>query len=592
MKKTYIEGINGSIEVNSKYVFVVIGNREKRLLEEHVVWFEEIEDVIYKKPTKETYGLITIYLSTKSFLLNKKISYTIILDKVNEKDLEANKKIYNVIKSIVDNNQDIKVKESIDEEIKEDIIKETEQEEHEIKQVVDVIESHIKDNKKEEPIFINNLKLEQENVKEIGTVPMVSKSDEELNIKDTIVKLPISEITPVDYSIEQEEIIEEDSILIPVSYEEIEENSDDLEQEDLDEIEEVEKTIEDQETKVQIESIGELEDKIEELEKELKTISFKETILNKYVDEAKEKNKIEKLIIELKKIIEKLEKIKKEIKKQENKISDKDFIKIEEGNILITSANKYLLNNEKDQYNSYLSQYESTSKRLEEIVKETKELSDNAEEKRKAIKLSDEEFDKDVNLLKGVKTTKDFIEKYRKEAAEDLARIKKEISTKIEKHTKYKYVKRGITEQTKRLAALTALNAIRPGRSRFSVIATCFLTGTSSISDLLGYDLKKVEYSELVSTETLTGVDLVDTELAKRLIEDSKKQIDYILEDCEKKYGEYPKFKELKRELIKVKKEIEKEESLIKGIDESLDYYKSQPRVKTLRYSQDKKEVV
>ena len=145
MKKTYIEGINGSIEVNSKYVFVVIGNREKRLLEEHVVWFEEIEDVIYKKPTKETYGLITIYLSTKSFLLNKKISYTIILDKVNEKDLEANKKIYNVIKSIVDNNQDIKVKESIDEEIKEDTIKETEQEEHEIKQVVDVIESHIKD---------------------------------------------------------------------------------------------------------------------------------------------------------------------------------------------------------------------------------------------------------------------------------------------------------------------------------------------------------------------------------------------------------------------------------------------------------------
>ncbi len=101
-----------------------------------------------------------------------------------------------------------------------------------------------------------------------------------------------------------------------------------------------------------------------------------------------------------------------------------------------------------------------------------------------------------------------------------------------------------------------------------------------------------MEYSELVSTETLTGVDLVDTELAKRLIEDSKKQIDYILEDCEKKYGEYPKFKELKRELIKVKKEIEKEESLIKGIDESLDYYKSQPRVKTLRYSQDKKEVV
>ena len=78
MKKIHVEGINGYLETNNKYVLVVLGRNDRTLLQEHVVLYNEIEDIYYKKPTRDKYGFITLNLFTKSYILNSKIKYTLI----------------------------------------------------------------------------------------------------------------------------------------------------------------------------------------------------------------------------------------------------------------------------------------------------------------------------------------------------------------------------------------------------------------------------------------------------------------------------------------------------------------------------------
>ena len=112
MEKLKISGINGSIELNSKYVYLIIKELNTEIYYEHIIWFEEIEDIVYKKPTRDKYGFITFYLITKSIITKKKNKYTILLDEIDEKNIDSNRKIFDFIKSII-SNKEVKVKEVI-----------------------------------------------------------------------------------------------------------------------------------------------------------------------------------------------------------------------------------------------------------------------------------------------------------------------------------------------------------------------------------------------------------------------------------------------------------------------------------------------
>ena len=563
--KLSIEGRNGRIEVNNKYVFITIGTEEKNTNEEHIVLFEEIEDIVYKKPTKDTYGFLSLYLFTKSFILNKKIKYTLILDKTNEKDLDNNKKIYNFIKGIVSNNNDIKVKEETIEE------KPNEEPEQIIEDITEKIKEQIIN-----VFFEDEEEKEKEKSQEEVIKPVVKIVKESIvPIETNIIRLSKEPNEKEKQTIEKKEIVIDSPIIKEDTKEEI--NTIDVNNSE---------TKQEKEEIIKIEKIEQLENKLETLEKELKIITYKELILNKYIDETMDRKKIDKLIIELKKLIEKLEKIKKDINKDEKLLNKYNFLRLKNGNIVIKDINKYLDYSDKNKIEDYIRTYEKTITKYDEIKKETEIISKNTEYKRKEIIISDEDYEKDINVLKGVKTNKEFITKYRKEAQEKVSKIKKEIEKTIDPQVKYKFVRKGISEQTKMLAAINALNVLRPGHSRMSTIALSVLTGTFALHDLLGYDIKKVEYNEVTIKESIVGLDSIDTEKAKNMIALSKTQIDNLIYDCQNKYGDYPKFNEIKNNLLSIKKDIEKEEIELQKIDDKLYDYKMQPRVKILKYKE------
>lgn len=542
MRRAYIEGINGSIEVTNKFIYVIIGKNKNYFKKAHVVLFEEIEDITYKKPTSSTYGYISLYLFTKDNTTNEKIKYTIILDKNNQKDLDSNKKLFDLINQIAWSNRDIKLKEDTNEEQNE----------------IEEYKEDIKEDSKENTPTSFNVPLH------VGD----KKNEEE------------KESLPKNIPIDTPHLGEKNNTL---------EESIKEEKHHRDQISKSIKTIEEKEIEKNknLSTIDVLEKKLHNLEKELITLSYKELILNKYIDESREKDEIEKLIIEIKILIEELEKIKKEISSQEKTLNFNDFLTLDNGKVIVTNISKKLIEEDKLKLESHIDAYKSTVKRANEIEEKIELLSERADEKKDEISLSDEDYDKDVNLLKGVKTAKEFIEKYRMEAEEDIKNVKKEIETTINQKTRSRFVHSGISTQTRLLASMLTLNSLRKGKSRLSTFALSLATGISALTDMVSFEQVQENYNEVVKKETLIGIEDVDTKKARSLIEESSEQITKILEECEKKYSDYPNFIELKEELLDIKEEIDKESKELEKTEEQLKSYEQEPKVKILSYTQE-----
>ena len=606
MKKEQIKGKNGLLELNNKYIYLSFGENENNIYEEHIIWFEEIEEILYKKPTKERYGFISIILVT-GIILNKKKKYTIILDKIDDKSLSTNKKIFSFIKSTIDNKK-VKVKEIIENKAKEEeniIEKEPPKEDIEIT-IIEPNKTNEHNKPKDNKIPEINISLSdeiKEDNKKIENESVESKTNIIIpyeNIKE-IEEVKVDLSNKIDES--KKEDIKKDDEIIDNDYLVIEKNTNDFFEEDYLEEEQVEEqdfadqinlvenndkeTIEEKENIDETETIKDiksLESKISSLEKQLQTLTYKEIIINRYINDINDRNKLDKLVIELKNIIEKLEKTKKEIEKQEKSINKSNNIRISSGNIVLKNIN--MIDN-KNELNIFLSTYNKAVKQIDQIQKDANELSNDSERKRKELKISEEEYNSEINMFRDVKNNKDFIKKYINESKESLKNVKWRIEKTISPQVKYKYVRKSISSQTKMLASITALNAIRPKRSRFSMIALSLFTGVSTISDLLGYDIKKVEYNKVIQKEILEGFDSIDTSKARDLINNSKSQIDSILYTCEKRYSNYPNFIKLKKDLINLKIDIENEEKELDIIDEKLYDYKMGPKVKILKYNQE-----
>ena len=583
MEKIHIDGINGYFEANKKYVIVVLGRKDKTLLQEHIVFYDEIEDIIYKKPTREKFGFITLYLLTKSYVTNNKIKYSLLLDKIDEKSLESNKKIFDFIKNIIKNKK-VEVQEVI--ETKEEDKKEEDK----------------KEKKKNEDIKSPSIITEPPIIETVITISEDTK--EEIIEKPKEIKVIIEKIPEIEDEKIEEETLTNEEIISPVEEEKvIEEVNNDLSNgykleeiktetfldEEQDDVELEEEIIEEQEEKKEnthFSTIEKLEKKIEDLEKQIKKLAYKEIIINNYIDETKERKKIEKYILELNKIIEQLEKIKKEISKQEKTLSENDIIKVENGTVIITGIGRLSIDDKKEKVEEYLDTYKSVIKELDIIEKDVDKTSKEADSKRDNLKISEDEYEKSINAFRNVKSNKEMIKDYIKESKEDLKKVKMKIEKTVNPRVKYKYVRRSISDQTKLLAGMTTLNMLRPKRSRLSSVALSLFTGVSTIGDLLSFDIKKIEYNEVIIKEMLVGLESVDTSKARFMIDSSKDQIDKILYDCEKKYLDYPKYKELKKDLLSIKNDIEKEDLELKAIEEQITNYKLNSKVKILKYNE------
>jgi len=556
MKKILIEGINGSLELNEKYIYLVLKNIDSDTHHEHIIWFDEIEDVIYKKPTRESRGFISLYLSTKSFITNRKKIYILLLERIDEKSLETNNKLYSILKEIIDN-KEVKVVEAKDEELsKEEQIKEDNEEKepfieeviNEYNKVVSLKEHEVR------PVVIPN------------TIP--SQEKEEQNLEKRVEEPTQDIINEEEQSVKQ--------TYRNVSIEEIEDNVDVKLEESFEEgIVEEEK---------EIKTLGKLEQKIKELEKELQELTYKEIIIGEYVDETINRKKIDKLIIEIKKLIDKINKMKKEINKYEKVLNGNEFIKLDNGNVTVLSISKSLL--DEAELKKFVESYKRTVRDLNQVQDETTKLKEETDEKRKNIGITDEDYERRINQFRGVKENKEIIGKLIAESKEDLSRVKWRIETSIEPRVRFKIVHNGISRLTKRLMMLNALNGVRPNHSRTSMMALTFATGASLMSEFFGFEIKRETYNEIVQKEFLEGLENIDTKKARLMLLNSKDQIEDILADCEKKYKDFPQFESLRKNLLNMKADIEKQDKELSAIEDKVVDYKLGPKVKTLRYNQ------
>lgn len=578
MRTCYVEGLNGSIEVTEKYVFINI-YVDKDKLKRYIAYFNEIESVTYKKPTRDNYGYIIITLYSKSQITNKNKSFKVILESIKEKDIDSNIKLVNYLLEIAkenkkeqkieelddirNNDEEEKTQEKVKQEPKKDI-----EEVIEIKVVgkASSQEENKQEAKKSESTNNNKEKslqekTEQENQSKIKTQDKIAKERiNKSNIKD-------------EKEIDKPQISYSDEETIPLkmgAFQSTENNRENKQ-------------------KFDEERLASLYKKLNELKKELNTLEFKFFIISKYKNDTKNKDEVERLIEEINYIVKQLEKIEKELNYQKNIIKNYKNINLENGKVIITNISDRLNFLSKDKIEEYIKLYNTTKDKLNSLEEKTGKLNEKAEEEKNEIGLSQEEYEKEINKLYNVKSNREFIEKYKYEIESKVKDIHKEIETTIDSQTRYRIVHKEISERTKNLSLIASLNSLRPTRNRLVSAGLIFTAGINAIKDIFSYEVKEEHYDNIITREKYVGFEDIDTTQAFNLINKSKEDLESIIEKCENKYKDYPDFIKLKSELLSVKDDIEKEENKLKELNNKVNEYKNQNEtVKVLKlYKED-----
>lgn len=573
MRTCYVEGLNGSIEVTEKYVFINI-YVDKEKLKRYIVYFNEIESVTYKKPTRDTYGYIIINLYTKSQITNTNKSFKIILESIKEKDLDSNIKLVNYLREIAkENKKEQKIEELDDirdndeeEKTQEKVKQEPKKDKEEVIEIKVVGKDTSQDEKKQEDekkisVTKNEEKHQQENQNKISSQDKLTREPiNKSNIKDE------KEIDKPQASYTEEETIP----LKMGAFRSIETNKENKQ-------------------KFNEETLTSLYKRLNELKKELNTLEFKFFIISKYKNDTKDKDEVERLIEEINYIVKQLEKIEKELNNQKNIIKNYKNINLENGKVIITNISNRLNFLSKDKIEEYIRLYNTTKDKLNSLEEKTGKLNEKALEEKNEIGLSQEEYEKEINKLYGVKSNRDFIEKYKYEIESKVKAIHKEIETTIDPETRYRIVHKGLSERTKNLSLIASLNSLRPTRNRLVSAGLIFTAGINAIRDIFGYEVKEEHYDNIITREKYVGFEDIDTTQAFNLINKSKEDLESIIEKCENKYKDYPDFIKLKSELLSVKDDIEKEENKLKELNNKVNEYKNQNEtVKVLKlYKED-----
>lgn len=573
MRTCYVEGINGSIEVTEKYVFINI-YEDKEKLKRYIVYFNEIESVTYKKPTRDTYGYIIITLYSKSQITNTNKSFKIILESIKEKDLDSNIKLVNYLREIAkENKKEQKIEELDDirdndeeEKTQEKVKQEPKKDKEEVIEIKVVGKDTSQDEKKQEDekkisVTKNEEKHQQENQNKISSQDKLTREPiNKSNIKDE------KEIDKPQASYTEEETIP----LKMGAFRSIETNKENKQ-------------------KFNEETLTSLYKRLNELKKELNTLEFKFFIISKYKNDTKNKDEVERLIEEINYIVKQLEKIEKELNYQKNIIKNYKNINLENGKVIITNISDRLNFLSKDKIEEYIKLYNTTKDKLNSLEEKTGKLNEKAEEEKNEIGLSQEEYEKEINKLYNVKSNREFIEKYKYEIESKVKDIHKEIETTIDSQTRYRIVHKEISERTKNLSLIASLNSLRPTRNRLVSAGLIFTAGINAIKDIFSYEVKEEHYDNIITREKYVGFEDIDTTQAFNLINKSKEDLESIIEKCENKYKDYPDFIKLKSELLSVKDDIEKEENKLKELNNKVNEYKNQNEtVKVLKlYKED-----
>lgn len=577
MRTCYVEGINGSIEVTEKYVFINI-YEDKEKLKRYIVCFNEIESVTYKKPTRDTYGYIIINLYTKSQITNTNKSFKIILESIKEKDLDSNIKLVNYLREIAKENkieQKIEelddIKDNHEEETQEKVKQEPKKDKEEVIEIKVVGKDTSQDEKKQEDEKkISVTKNEEKILEEIHQ----QENQNKISSQDKLTREPINKSNIKDEKeIDKPQISYSEEETIPLkmgAFRSIETNKENKQ-------------------KFNEETLASFYKRLNELKKELNTLEFKFFIISKYKNDTKDKDEVERLIEEINYIVKQLEKIEKELNNQKNIIKNYKNINLENGKVIITNISNRLNFLSKDKIEEYIRLYNTTKDKLNSLEEKTGKLNEKALEEKNEIGLSQEEYEKEINKLYGVKSNRDFIEKYKYEIESKVKAIHKEIETTIDPETRYRIVHKGLSERTKNLSLIASLNSLRPTRNRLVSAGLIFTAGINAIRDIFGYEVKEEHYDNVITKEKYVGFEDIDTTKAFDLINKSKKDLESIIEKCENKYKDYPDFIKLKSELLSVKDDIEKEERKIKELNDTIKEYKNQNEtVKVLKlYKED-----
>ena len=303
--------------------------------------------------------------------------------------------------------------------------------------------------------------------------------------------------------------------------------------------------------------IDELENKLLEVEQELKSLMYFHMILESYINTAEDKEDIERTIRKIEELIAQLEAIKKEII---NKMDGKEYI---------VNMQLDVTGDGKVDVDDFKTIYVKTLDKITEFERVLDEQKERAMDKKDEIQISDEEYEKN---FKKVMNQLQLTEKYDAiigRTRNYVRRINQDVGHRFEEMARFYTVNiREFRHDTRVLMELSAASMLIPGTgpARGALMTAA---GLAAVRDMLlpETELRRETYYQPIDYSQEINRGIRDARDARKYINDSKRTISEIKKEIDNNLKNHPDYNTIMTELDKVELEVDRQDKELRNAE-------------------------
>lgn len=309
-----------------------------------------------------------------------------------------------------------------------------------------------------------------------------------------------------------------------------------------------------------------LNEKVYDIEYELRDLAYREWVIRKQVDEVQEEAEAQRLVNELEEILVELQKLLADLDDNhylfdqtyleelgiqlEHKISNREYI----------GDNRFIL-----YFDQLISRIEKAQDQVEKLKKETQEKGDE-------LGVVEEDYDRYLEEYYQQEKFTDMVQEMVKRQEEIVRDIDDKLSRAVNTTERTKYVMEGVSKQTKNLMTGLAIGMFFPGIRGASAVALGVVATVTGIRHLVNppYHTETEKIVTVDNYQKMIQNGAVDVSMARSLLSDNMRYLEDVMEQCEKEFSSYPAYDSIAADFQKLQVLLMEQDAYFAKIEDDL----------------------
>ena len=309
-----------------------------------------------------------------------------------------------------------------------------------------------------------------------------------------------------------------------------------------------------------------LNEKIYDIEYELRNLAYREWVIRKQVDEVQESKEAQRLVDELEQILIELQKLLEDLDENDY-LFDQTYL--EELGIQLEHK---ISNREYVGDNRFILYFDQLIARIEKAQDEVESLKKETEEKGEELGFVEEDYDKHLEEYYEQEKIADMVQEMVERQEAIVRDIDEKLANAVTTSERTRYVMDGISRQTKNLMAGLAVGMLVPGIRGISAVA---LGVTATITGIRHF-VNPPYHTEVERTVTVDNYQKIihkgtlDVSMARALLNDNMKYLEDIMKQCEAEFSTYPAYSSIAADFEKLQVVLMEQDAYFAKIEDNL----------------------